>query len=309
MTRDALKSSRFSSGSGRLFTFPARAFTLIELLVVIAIIAILAAMLLPALSRAKSKAQAIICLSNNKQLSAGWHMYALDFADHVCNNFSIQSTVNTINDGNFANWVNNVMTWAIGTSIPDLSNTNVDWLRKGILATYTAGALGIYKCPADNYLSGNQRTFNFPPRLRSYSMNGLLGLTGDKPIDRDEQVYAGHAWNDPNYQQFLKQAEIPKPAMTWLSIDEQPDSINAGFFPLSIDPNAWNPHIPGSYHDGACSLSFVDGHGETHKWRSTTSIYPPHFSNSLNSFIRAFDAIGLSDYQWLKERTGFVLSN
>jgi prepilin-type N-terminal cleavage/methylation domain-containing protein/prepilin-type processing-associated H-X9-DG protein len=311
MITNAFRSSRLSraQSSSRFSLTDLRAFTLIELLVVIAIIAILAAMLLPALSRAKSKAQAIICMSNTKQLSAGWHMYSLDFADRVCNNFSIQSTVNTINDGNFANWVNNVMTWAIGTSIPDLSNTNVDWLRKGVLATYTAGALGIYKCPSDNYLSGQQRMFNWSARLRSYSMNGLMGLTGDKPIDRDEQVYAGHAWIDPNYQQFLKQSQVPKPAMTWLTVDEQPDSINAGFFPLSIDPNAWGPHIPGSYHNGSCGLSFVDGHSEIHKWKSTSSIYSVYFNNSLNSFIRSFDAVGRVDYEWFKERTGFVLSN
>ena len=285
------------------------AFTLIELLVVIAIIAILAAMLLPALSRSKARAQSIICLNNNKQLSIAWHMYALDFTDHVCNNFTIESTVNTINDLGYATWVNDVMTWGVGSSIADVSNTNVDWLKKGQLANYSNGTLGIYKCPTDRYLSGAQQLFGWSARLRSYSMNGLFGITGDKPIDRDERVYQGIAWIDPNYRQFLKQTTVPQPAMTWLTIDEQGDSINAGFFALAIDPGAWGLNVPGSYHNGACTLSFADGHGELHKWTSGTSIYSVSYRNSLSSYVKPFDAAGFVDYHWLKDRTGFTPSS
>ena len=282
-------------------------FTLIELLVVIAIIAILAAMLLPALSQAKAKAQSVKCLSNNKQLLMAWNMYSGDFGERVCNNFTTESTVNTINDNLYASWVNNVMTWGIGTGIPDTSNTNVDWVRKGVLSAYTATALGIYKCPGDNNVSGSQRLFGWTARLRSYSMNGLFGLTGDQHVNRDAQTYAGQSWANPNYRQFLKQTDVPQPANTWLIIDEQPDSINSGFFNVNMNPASWGDHIPGSYHNGACSFSFADGHAEIHKWKSSTSIYGAYFNNNTPLFIKAFDAVGVQDYQWYQQRTGYVL--
>src|SRR5438876_7391709 len=133
-----------------------RGFTLIELLVVIAIIAILAAMLLPALSKAKAKAQGIQCLSNNKQLILAWHLYSGDFSDRLANNFTIPGTDAAISSKAFDNWVNNVMTWGAGNGVEDISNTNVAWVKSGVLAPYTANALGVYKCPADNYLSPPQ---------------------------------------------------------------------------------------------------------------------------------------------------------
>jgi len=279
--------------------FTGNAFTLIELLVVIAIIAILASMLLPALTRAKIKAQHLQCVSNNKQLILAWHMYSLDFQDRVCNNFTIPGTEDAISFRRYDNWVNNVMTWGVSGTVDDVSNTNVDWVRKGVLAPYTAAAIGVYKCPADNYLSGPQRAAGWSQRLRSDSMNALFGYSGDGGYNDSS---SGQAWFDQRYAQYLKQAQVRQPAITWVTLDEQGDSINDGFFIVSPTATEWGD-IPGSYHAGGCGFSFADGHAEVHMWKSKTSIYPVQFVFTQ----RPFDALGKADFQWYKDRTGFVL--
>jgi prepilin-type N-terminal cleavage/methylation domain-containing protein len=271
----------------------ASAFTLIELLVVIAIIAILAAMLLPALSRAKCKALQISCISNNKQLITAWHMYSNDFNDRVCNNFTIPGTRNAVTSGKFDNWVNNVMSWDL-----DESNTNVTYVQKGVLATYTANALGIYKCPADSYLSPAQKSRGWSSRLRSNSMNALFGYSGTDGYDDRN----GHAWFDQSYRQYIRQSDVRQPAMTWVTVDEHPDSNNDGFFINGVNPGGWED-LPGSLHCGGCGFSFADGHAEVHKWKSRTSIYPVRYFLA----IVPFDAAGRNDFAWYKDRTGYVL--
>jgi prepilin-type processing-associated H-X9-DG protein len=199
----------------------------------------------------------------------------------------------------FANWVNNVMTWGASSSVQDRSNTNKAWVANGVMGRYTASAIGVYKCPADNFLSPAQRNAGFPYRNRSLSMNSTFGRFSDG----NDPTATGKNWGFPEYRQFLKYTAVPRPAKTWLFIDEHPDSINDGYFINNPNLNYWQD-LPASYHNGACGFSFADGHSEIKKWKSNASKFTAvQFSYPAT---RNFDGAGIQDFNWYKERTGYI---
>ena len=260
-------------------------------------------MLLPALAKAKIKAQQIGCVSNLKQLMVAWHLYSVDYNDRVANNYGVQETENSITSGKFDNWVNNVMDWGASSSVADRSITNVAWIANGVLGKYTASAVGVYKCPADHWLSKAQTAAGWSQRNRSLSMNAMFGLFSDH--EAGDLTFIGEHWCEggSEFVQFLKQSTVPKPANTWLFLDEHPDSINDGYF--INDPTtqtAWSD-IPGSQHAGGCGFSFADGHAEIRKWLSRTSRFPVQY---FYPGTPTWDAAGRKDFAWWCQRTGFV---
>ncbi len=249
-----------------------RAFTLIELLVVIAIIAILAALLLPTLSRSKAKAEGMTCANNIRQLSVAWLLYADENDDTLVNNHGVQETL-----ARRQTWANNVQDWVDGDD-----NTNLVYLSGSKLGPYASRATKIYKCPSDREpaLNGD--------RIRTMSMNALVGNPGE----------VTNQFN-PTYVQFFKKGEIPSPAGIFVFLDEHCDTLNDGFFVNRLDDYAWG-NLPGSYHNGAVNLSFADGHLEAHRWVAPETVQPPRKNVVRGTKIPASPA---TDFDWLKART------
>jgi prepilin-type N-terminal cleavage/methylation domain-containing protein len=279
-------------------------FTLIELLVVIAIIAILAAMLLPALNKGKLKAYGVGCMNSHRQLMLAWKMYADDNSDLLLYASAIWPHTAKDPDVWVTGWMNrdpnNRSNWDINE---DIANSPL-W-------SYSGKAPSIWKCPADHSTitlpSGEKK-----PRVRSMSMNVWVG--GFRGMDQGLSGSAdGWAMGGGRWRVYLKTTDMtdPGPSKTFVLLDMREDSIDIGNF--ATDMRGWPDHpeqtgfydLPGNYHHLANGFSFADGHAEIHRWRHPDTMPPLRRSGTVHD---TYLSPNNPDVRWLQEHSTRLIS-
>jgi prepilin-type processing-associated H-X9-DG protein len=194
----------------------------------------------------------------------------------------------TVARRDYLNWVNNIMSWEL-----DADNTNTVLLMAGGLGPYFGGTASVFKCPSDNVVSDVQRQAGWGSRVRSISMNAMLGYAG-------EFMAGSINTNNPTYKQFFRLSAIPEPSRIFALVEEHPDSINDGYFINKFSYYEWLD-LPASWHDGGANLVFADGHAEYHQWR-LASTTPPNRPDAAKLPID-LDSSERGDLYWILSRT------
>ena len=254
-------------------------FTLIELLVVITIIAILAALLLPALAKAKSKAWQTQCISNLKQVQLAWVLYADDNEDEMVPNAPAGAPPNLV-------WVNSSgMGWG-----NQPANISLAFLENALLAPYCEKVVAIYKCAGDRVASDNGQ------RVRSFSMNSQMGHIGGIRPGPFPTPYTPPNYN-PGWKVFKRTSELTDlaPSEAFIFTEEHPGTIEDGYFQVSLN-SAQFPNIPGAHHDGRGSVSFADGHVDTVRWDSA-----PKVVKGQRYLTAPYRACTAREFQWMRD--------
>ena len=270
---------------------PKRGFTLIELLVVIAIIAILAAMLLPSLARAKQKAQGISCLNNNKQLMQAWQMYADDNRDGVPSTKDATGT-GYDTDGRPV-WMTGSISSISATLLnpSDASGWNINQdLTKNVLWDLSGKSAQVYRCPADQRVAVN------PPGVQA----GIYPVV--RSMSMSEVFRAGYNWIQPPYKIYSKRTAIVNPVDTWVFMEEAPLTMNDDALAVSTTTGGGEQIIdfPAVYHGGhSTTMAFADGHSEIHRWLGTKILHP--IVTGPGTGTPAGDSTG--DIDWLISHT------
>lgn len=274
-------------------------FTLVELMVSLAIIAILAALLLPVLSRGKGRAQGIYCMSNTHQLIAAVHLYAADFNDWLPPNPEHELPVG----------------WVKGTMKIAQEATNVAYLtdpQYAKLASYNGGSASNYKCPADkSTVTINGIKY---PRVRTVSMNQAVGNIGTRPpapvdgpwLDGTDHHKANQTWR--TYGK-LSDMTAPSPAGLWVLIDEDEHLINDAAFAVAMAQPTRIIDWPGVYHNFSAGLAFADGHSEIHTWTDARTRIPSNYLTNPEDYLRHKNQPGNADIAWLQYRTSASVTN
>jgi prepilin-type N-terminal cleavage/methylation domain-containing protein/prepilin-type processing-associated H-X9-DG protein len=235
-------------------SFERRGFTLLELLAVIGTIAILAALLLPVLGKAKSQAHRVNCLSNLRQLGFAWTMYADENNGYLAESYS----------------TNNPEAWVLGNMTLPSEAENTSLLQRGTLYSQVQNP-SLYRCPADTGVTAGGQHFN---SVRSYSMNSFMG-------QRDSSLPSIPPSANGYVSSFVKQTDIPLAADMWVLIDEDERSINDGLFITDPTAHLWMdlPASSAHRHNFSYSISFADGHSELWRLQDSRST---HLSPSAN---------------------------
>jgi prepilin-type N-terminal cleavage/methylation domain-containing protein/prepilin-type processing-associated H-X9-DG protein len=266
-------------------------FTLLELVVVMSTLAVLSALLLPALASTKPNSKAVQCLNNQKQLALAWLMYASDNSGRLAVNCDQSGTLTN----GAPSWVSGVMDWgALGSA-----DVNTDYLvndKYSLLGGYLGRKYQVFACPATAYfVSPVQVKKGWDHRVRSVTMDAALGEGRDNIKYSNQAGYGAHWY----LAKKLSDIHVPGPSDVYVFLDEHPDSLDDGIFYTPNFACATLLELPGCQHANACGVSFADGHAEMHKLQGKLANQPVKYSYSIRFPVPASDP----DMLWLESHT------